>query len=137
MKATKLFLLYFGIWYIMGKMDVVKLSCLTFVLLTNIILLSVINTAVATIFHGVTNLAIVRKKRYFLPLVSTLPTVFLISTFLAWKFFRNYTIFSLFAGSLVLVSHAWLKVTQLYRYIDGANARGALEGHSGRNTFQI
>ena len=122
-------LVYFGIWYIMGKMDLFKLSYRTNVLFTNAILLSVINTAAATIFQGVTYLAIVRKKRYLLLFVIfTLPTVF-ITTTLCWKFFRNgdNLMYFLLAGFLVFASHAWLKVTQLYRHMYGANAHVARE----------
>merc|ERR1739838_539951 len=123
-------LVFFCIYYIMSKMDFFKMSDNVDILLAYAILHFVINTAAATIFHGVTCLAILLKKRYLLLLViSTLPMVFLITTTLSWKIFRNFIpMFVLSAGLLVVACHAWLKETQLYQHMDSTHASVAREG---------
>ena len=111
-------------------MDFFRMSYDVAILLTNAILLSVMNTVAATIFHGVTCLAILLKKRSLLLLViSTLPMVFLITTTLSWEVFRKFIpMFILSAGLLVVACHAWLKETQLYQHMGGAHVNVAREG---------
>ena len=126
---------------IVGKMDFLNLCNNTHALFINAILLSAINTAAATIFHRVTLSPTWQscERKSICCCSSYLPFRRSSSArLLPGKFFLNDTrMLFPFAGPLVFASHAWLKVTQLYCYMDGANARGALEGHSGRNTSQI
>ena len=100
------------------------------ILLTNAILLSVMNTVAATIFHGVTCLAILLQKRVLLLLViSTLPMVHLITITISWKIFRNVIpMFVLSVGLLMFACIVWLKEIQLYQQMDNAHVNVAREG---------
>merc|ERR1719427_1076006 len=119
-------------------MDFLKLCNNTHALFTNAILLSAINTAAATIFHRVTLSPTWQscERKSICCCSSYLPFRRSSSArLLPGKFFLNDTrMLFPFAGPLVFASHACLKVTQLYRYMDSANALVALEPLAARTS---
>jgi len=125
-----MWLVFFGIYYFVGKMDIFEMSYNVDSFLTNAILLSIINTSAATISHGVTCLAILLQKRVLLLLViSTLPMVHLITITFSWKIFRNVIpMFVLSVGLLMFACIVWLKEIQLYQQMDNAHVNVAREG---------